>query len=226
MISLRLLIVALLALPLPGRADPADQCLHAARQAGEESGVPYDVLAAITLTETGRTRQARTQPWPWTVNMEGEGEWFDAPSEALDFVHRRRAAGATSFDIGCFQINHRWHGEHFTSIESMFDPLTNARYAARFLRELHREFGDWSLAAGAFHSRNEAFAGRYRARFAQFRRGIEPAPAAVPERVDVALASPARRSNYPLFAAGGTAGLGSLMPRRDGGQPLIRGLLQ
>lgn len=212
------LIVALL-IALPAVADPADLCLSAANRASQESGVPYDVLAAIALTETGRTRQGRMAPWPWTVNMEGKGHWFDSQPEAESFAEQSYRAGSRSFDIGCFQINHRWHGEHFTSIREMFDPLSNARYAARFLSELFAEYGDWTRAAGAFHSRNEEFAGRYRARFAQLRDGLDGSP---PEDLVVAMAEPARRSSTYVFMSGGAPGsLGSLVPRGQTARPLF-----
>ena len=40
---------------------------------------------------------------------------------------------------------------NFPSVESMFDPATGADYAAQFLRSLYR-LGNWSTAAGAYHS--------------------------------------------------------------------------
>ena len=62
------------------------------------------------------------------------------------------AAGRRSFDVGCFQINYHWHGHNFPSLEAMFDPDTGADYAARFLQSLYAERGNWSAAAGAYHS--------------------------------------------------------------------------
>ncbi len=144
-------------------------CEQAAARASAASGVPLSVLRAISLTETGRTREGSFRPWPWTVNMEGKGAWFDSFEEARDYVARRHAAGARSYDVGCFQINYRWHGQHFASLDQMFDPDANAAYAARFLGELYAEFGDWSRAAGAYHSRTPYFAAKYRQRFERIR---------------------------------------------------------
>ncbi len=124
-------------------------CDLAAQRAASDQGVPLDVLRAITRTETGRGGGAGLQPWPWTVNMEGAGKWFEAEEEARQYVFTHFKRGARSFDVGCFQINYRWHGHAFESIEQMFDPITNAQYAARFLNELFTEFGNWSEAAGA-----------------------------------------------------------------------------
>lgn len=231
-------MVTLLLLALPARAEPWGQlpllCEQAAARASAASGVPLSVLRAISLTETGRTRQGSFKPWPWTVNMEGKGTWFDSFEEARDYVLHHHARGARSYDVGCFQINYRWHGQHFASPEQMFDPDANAAYAARFLRELFTEFGDWSRAAGAYHSRTPYFAGKYRERFDRIRGRImvaegeelpvtvaaatpplqqpaadppQPQMAAAPEPVEI------RDNRFPLLmATGADRGLSSLVP--------------
>ncbi len=53
--------------------------------AAEETGVPYDVLLAISKVETARDNR----PWPWTVNFGGDGKWFDSAAEAEASVTKR-----------------------------------------------------------------------------------------------------------------------------------------
>ena len=149
--------------------DFAATCENAAVIASQQSGVPVSVLKAISLNETGRKRGGAFRPWAWTVNMEGAGHWFDTRDEARAYVFKEFKRGARSFDVGCFQINYKWHHTAFSSIDEMFEPAANARYAAKFLRELYDEFGDWSKAAGAFHSRTPKHATSYAARFNKFR---------------------------------------------------------
>ena len=203
-------------------------CEEAAARAAAASGVPISVLRAIALTETGRTKQGSFRPWPWTVNMEGRGVWFDSFEEARDYVAKHHARGARSYDVGCFQINFRWHGQHFASLEEMFDPDANAAYAARFLSELYSEFGDWSRAAGAYHSRTPTFAGKYRARFDRIRARLlgangetavasaEPPQSAAPPPIEpVAATRPVeiRDNRFPLLLGTGSGrGLASLVP--------------
>lgn len=158
------------------RSQAATQCDAAAIRAAQETGVPLDVLRTITRIETGRTRAKQFQPWPWTVNMQGHGIWFDTEAQAQVYVFRHFKQGARSFDIGCFQINYKWHGHAFTSIEDMFDPLVNARYAASFLRKLYREHGDWNKAVGAYHSRTHKHAKRYLKRYKHLRRNLPTVP--------------------------------------------------
>ena len=193
-------------------------CDLAARRAARDHGVPLDVLRTITRTETGRGSKQGLQPWPWTVNMEGAGKWFQTEDEARAYVFSHYKRGARSFDVGCFQINYKWHGEAFASIDEMFDPVANAQYAARFLKQLYVEFGDWSTAAGAYHSRTPTYANKYAARFDRIRADLRPvsAVAALPRRRQ------RRNSTGPLpltsfhspapLVAQGTVSMGSLVP--------------
>lgn len=232
------LFAAVLFFPSPVKSGPWTElpqlCDQAAARASAASGVPLSVLRAIALTETGRTKQGSFRPWPWTVNMEGKGVWFDSLGEARDYVARHHARGARSYDVGCFQINYRWHGQHFATLDQMFDPDANAAYAARFLGELYAEFGDWSRAAGAYHSRTPYFAAKYRQRFERIRGRLigadgEDAPVALaaapaePVQAPAAVAAPLppraadaveiRDNRFPLLVDTGAArGLSSLVP--------------
>ncbi|MDP5220017.1 transglycosylase SLT domain-containing protein [Ruegeria sp. 2205SS24-7] len=143
----------------------AAQCDRAAIGAAQRYGVPESVMLAITRVETGRTRDGALAPWPWAINISGKGYWFQTRHEAQSFVFKHFVNGARNFDVGCFQINYRWHGNKFRSIEEMFDPQKNADHAARFLLDLHREFRNWTAAAGAYHSRTQWRAEQYAARF-------------------------------------------------------------
>lgn len=202
--------------------ETALSCDHAAIVASRETGVPIDVLRAISLTETGRNGPDGFRPWPWTVNMEGAGRWFDEFSSAKSYVDQHFSKGARSFDVGCFQINYRWHGQAFASIEEMFEPTKNARYAAKFLKELYAEFGDWSKAAGAYHSRTPKYAKRYTARFDRIRGRLTDVELPIPETQVAEVPKPvseppvfARVNNFPLLKAGAPGAIGSLFPTQD-----------
>lgn len=147
------------------QAETAAICDRAAGVAARDSSVPLSVLRAVTRTETGRARNGQLTPWPWTVNMEGTGKWFATQDEARAYVFRHFKAGARSFDVGCFQINYKWHHTGFRSLDDMFDPVKNAKYAARYLTQLRDELGSWDAAVGAYHSRTEALASRYLKRY-------------------------------------------------------------
>jgi len=221
----------LLVLPQPVLASLSStsaKCEAAARSASARQGVPLSVLRAIALTETGRRKDGSFQPWPWTVNMEGKGVWFESEREALEYVDKYFKRGARSFDVGCFQLNYKWHGQSFSSIQQMFDPEANAAYAARFLRTLYEEFGNWTDAAGAYHSRTPEFANKYKKRFTAIRANLNDDPVKI-RPLQLAAATPrkaprsARANRFPLLqgGSGSVSSLGSLVPS-SAGQELPR----
>lgn len=159
------LALGLLIISGPVCADSRDDCDHAARTAANAQGIPVDTLLALTRVETGRTRKNRFGPWPWTVNLGGQGLWFETKTDAVAFAQEQLNSGRRDFDIGCFQLSFKWHQHGFRSIEEMLDPVVNARYAAWFLADLYSEFGTWDAAVGAYHSRTAERAEKYLSRY-------------------------------------------------------------
>jgi hypothetical protein len=206
-------------------------CEGAAQSAASETGVPLPVLHAIAIVESGRNASGHIRPWPWTVNVAGKGYWFETRELAVAFAQARLDEGQRSFDVGCYQINYRWHGGAFPSLGAMFEPGANARYAAGFLRQLHDEFGDWSAAAGAYHSRTEEHATAYRTRFDKVIGKLSPKPAPNLTTADAGRALPAaaivtdsastRKNGFPLLRAGGVTTIGSLVPLQNDARPLF-----
>lgn len=211
-----------------GEGDQSYVCDQVANLAAAQSGVPISVLKAISLTETGRNRGGTMRPWPWTINMEGQGVWFDNNAEAQAYTQEHFDRGARSFDVGCFQINYKWHHQNFASLQEMFDPVANALYAARYLNELYQEKGNWHDAAGAYHSRTPKFANRYKERFAGYRARFlhedglpltvaqapvtNALPGAVPSLLQPVQTVP-RVNTFPFLQTGiGGNSMGSLVP--------------
>ena len=75
-----------------------------------------------------------------------------ACAEALAKLDDILATGTTNVDVGCMQLNWKWHSEAFASRADMLDPVQNTAYAARFLKELKNQLGSWELATAAYHS--------------------------------------------------------------------------
>ncbi|MGD1926413.1 MAG: lytic transglycosylase domain-containing protein [Paracoccaceae bacterium] len=212
-----LLLIALVTVPVFEAKAARDTkatmaiCRNAAIQAADRHGIPRGVLIAITQVETGTRRDDTFGAWPWTVNVAGKGDWFDSRAAALLHAQRALSRGQTSFDVGCFQLNYRWHGTHFASIDEMFEPGPSGDYAARFLKSLHAETGDWIKAAGFYHSRTQRHAARYRNLVLNAVNRIggktQPAPemaAAVPDRK--AVSHRAAAPLWPLRQLGALAG--------------------
>ena len=190
--------------PIAHGSTDETMCDRAAAAAAHGSDVPVDILRALTRTETGRARNGKLTPWPWTVNMEGVGHWFATREEALEFVQRHFKRGARSFDVGCFQINYRWHGEAFATIAAMFDPLQNAQYAASFLTELRGQKRNWRQAVGRYHSKTPKYAKKYTARFDRIHAALAPQQARplspAPRITEVSEATLAATAQLPASA--------------------------
>ncbi|WP_296479487.1 transglycosylase SLT domain-containing protein [Roseinatronobacter sp.] len=186
-------------------SQPAALCENAAQQAATRHGVPLDVLRAVALVETGRARAGQLEPWPWAIHSAGRGHWFESRAEATAYAKSRLNAGHRNVDLGCFQINYRWHGEKFASIDAMMDPIKNADYAARLLAAHKTRLGAWDLAAGAYHSATPHLAQRYIARFREMRAqtGLGRQDHPQPTRT--------RSNQYSLLTPAGGAKLGSLV---------------
>lgn len=146
----------------PAGPDPATLCRPAIRGAEARAGIPPMLLAAIGRVESGRRGDdGRVSPWPWTINAEGEGHFYDTKAEAIAAVRALQAQGVRSIDVGCMQVNLMHHPDAFASLDQAFDPAANAAYAARFLTELHGQFASWPKAAAAYHSQTPALGDDY-----------------------------------------------------------------
>ena len=141
-------------------------CLAAAFTAELEWGLPAGILVAIGRVESGRwdAGTRRVEPWPWTANVAGAGRYYATITDATADVAQEQAAGVRSVDVGCFQVNLMHHPNAFATLEEAFDPLANARYAARFLTSLRAGAGAWDVAVGQYHSALPQIGSPYRER--------------------------------------------------------------
>lgn len=150
----------------PGRGAPLagpDEavCIKAILDAEARYGIPENLLLAIGLQEAGQEHSGELTIWPWSVNSEGASHMFETREEAVSFVRSERQSGRELIDIGCMQVNLRWHPDAFPNLEAGFEPRASADYAAAFLARLKRESGDWMVAAGNYHSRTPRYHEKY-----------------------------------------------------------------
>lgn len=175
---MRRLLLILLCLTLPmakalaqagvfvGGLPPSRLCRPALDMAERRHGIPARLLHAIGRVESGRADAATGQvnPWPWTANAEGQGFYFDTKAQAVAAITAMRAKGVRSIDVGCMQVNLVHHPDAFANLEQAFDPMANADYAARFLRKLFDQTGDWTKAAAWYHSATPELGAAYQKR--------------------------------------------------------------
>jgi hypothetical protein len=192
-------------------ADPATLCETAITSAEYVGRLPPRLLGAIGLTEAGRVEPATgtVRPWPWTINAEGQGQFFETKQAAIAAVKVLRARGVQSIDVGCLQVNLMYHPDAFATLDDAFDPRVNAAYAARFLNALYAGRRDWAWAIAAYHSETPALGDAYRVLvMARWQNGdLHAAPVATTAygdfvRRDVAYGAfaPASQVSYGAFA--------------------------
>jgi soluble lytic murein transglycosylase-like protein len=134
----------------PGADQPAPQHLCEAEiaRASQRYNIPVSVLYAVGVTESGRKGALQA----FTLNMAGKPYFGASLEDALSKFAEARARGITLIDVGCMQINHRFHGQHFVSLAAMFDPALNVDYAARFLLQLKASQGSWTMAVARYNA--------------------------------------------------------------------------
>jgi hypothetical protein len=148
---------------LPSLGSYCDAAIYAAERTVR---VPPRVLSAIAEVESGRPDAitGALHPWPWTIDAEGRGQFFETKAQAIAAVQALQAQGVRSIDVGCMQVNLMHHPNAFVSLDQAFDPSSNALYAARFLNSLYTVSGSWLQAIAAYHSETPAIGADYRQR--------------------------------------------------------------
>lgn len=151
---------------VPAAAAQGLLCRAAVASAERTNGIPAQLLAAISRVESGRRDPltGEMHPWPWTVNAEGQGFFYETKAEAISAVRAMQARGVQSIDVGCGQISLMYHPNAFPSLDAAFDPQANATYAAQFLKSLFSQTGDWNKAAAMYHSATPEIGAEYQQR--------------------------------------------------------------
>jgi hypothetical protein len=151
------------------------QCLRAIADAEQRHGLPKNLLLTIAKVESGRpiTAMGDIRPWPWTINADGAGYFFQSRAAAVAWAGLALGRNVRYMDVGCTQVDWELHPTAFASIDQGFDPAANADYAARYLRQLYEGSGrNWFLAVGLYHSHTPDLAADYRDRVSAIGRGI------------------------------------------------------
>jgi soluble lytic murein transglycosylase-like protein len=123
------------------------------RQVAIEYDVPPVLFYAVALTESGQSSLSNGlfRPWPWALNINGEGRYF--PSRQMAWLALQEAG--SSVDIGLMQISWRYHRAALGSTWQALDPYHNLRVAAAILRDCYVEHANWISSTGCYHAPND-----------------------------------------------------------------------
>ena len=143
-----------------------DLCERAVLHEERAQRIPSHLLHAISIAESGRWNKARKEnvAWPWTVTSGGKGRYYPNKIAAIRAVQRLQRQRVRNIDVGCMQVNLKYHPKAFKSLDEAFDPTANARYAGRFLAQLRQEKRSWVQAVKHYHSATRSLHMRYRAK--------------------------------------------------------------
>ena len=92
-------------------------CEYLAKDAEKKYGLPENILLSISRVESGYQKvDGITRAWPWTLNAGGDSAYFQTKKAALDSLKDRIKKGVTNIDVGCMQLNYRWHKQFFKNL--------------------------------------------------------------------------------------------------------------
>ena len=133
-------------------------CRQAVHRTERALRLPTGIMQAISLAESGRwDKSSRSHfAWPWTVMAHGKGRFYPSKAAAIAAVRKLQADGLKNIDVGCMQVNLKYHPKAFDSLEDAFDPAINARYAAGLFAKLRKANKSIIRAVAHYHSTTRA----------------------------------------------------------------------
>lgn len=148
--TLAIIVVCLLA-PILAHAQRTPPPAY--QLAAHNAGVPSEVLYVVALTESGIRIDDQLHPWPWTLNIAGQGRFFRSKEDAcFALMGALKTVPAKRVDIGLGQINYGYHGTRVNHPCDLLDPYLNLSIAADILLSQHQENQGWLRTIGRYHS--------------------------------------------------------------------------
>ena len=117
-----------------------------------QTDIPKGLLLGIGKAEAIRKINNKYIIWPWTINHAGKSMFFDTKKQMRNYVSKNLKKNDFNIDVGCMQINIKWHKNNFKKIADMFEVSPNISYAASFLLQLKNKHGSWDKAIKHYHS--------------------------------------------------------------------------
>ena len=117
-----------------------------------QTDIPKGLLLGIGKAEAIRKINNKYIIWPWTINHAGKSLFFDNKEQMKNYVFKNLKRKDFNIDVGCMQINIKWHKNNFKKISDMFEVNPNISYAASFLKQLKNKHGSWDKAIKHYHS--------------------------------------------------------------------------
>ena len=137
---------------LADNIDKLKLCENTIESVEFQTDIPKGLLLGIGKAEAIRKINNKYIIWPWTINHAGKSLFFDNKEQMKNYVFKNLKRKDFNIDVGCMQINIKWHKNNFKKISDMFEVNPNISYAASFLKQLKNKHGSWDKAIKHYHS--------------------------------------------------------------------------
>ena len=137
---------------LADNIDKLKLCENTIESVELQTDIPKGLLLGIGKAEAIRKINNKYIIWPWTINHAGKSLFFDNKEQMKNYVFKNLKRKNFNIDVGCMQINIKWHKNNFKKISDMFEVNPNISYAASFLKQLKNKHGSWDKAIKHYHS--------------------------------------------------------------------------
>ena len=137
---------------LADNIDKLKLCENTIESVELQTDIPKGLLLGIGKAEAIRKINNKYIIWPWTINHAGKSLFFENKEQMKNYVFKHLKRNDFNIDVGCMQINIKWHKNNFKKISDMFEVNPNISYAASFLKQLKNKHGSWDKAIKHYHS--------------------------------------------------------------------------
>jgi len=154
--------------------DSKVSCLPDLIAAEAKYHLPPGLLLSMALVESGRRDPVTglVAPWPWTIQVDGRGHFYETPADAIRETKTFLQAGNGYVDVGCLQVDLFHHPDAFHTLDAAFTPASNIDYAAHYLSALAQTHGSWLEAVAAYNAGDPSDGIGYLARVLYLWKGV------------------------------------------------------
>lgn len=103
--------------------------------AARNVGLAPDLLYAVALTESAYSAAEPGHVAPSCLAIRADNAYYPKTVQEARSILERILPNRKNVDIGCMQVNWRWHGHRVNSPYELLDPRTNISIAATILRD-------------------------------------------------------------------------------------------
>lgn len=142
------LVAAAVMAPSSASAQTAD-CASLIAHTESTRNIPRGLLMAIAVTESA----LNGRPNPYAMNIAGRSYFANGYQDMANVISANWSRGVQSIDVGCMQVNLKYHGMKFPRMTDLLDPNTNVQYGASYLISLATQAGSWKDAVMSYHNK-------------------------------------------------------------------------